>query len=157
MKKCTAFGGEALTEFWFPKRGVGVVRAPACATPGEAAIIFLHLSSFAMRWTVPVPIPSDLPPSRSPCPSQAAFAPCVGRALAGPGRVRQMRQAAHIDRRKARGCGAFCSAPPPSATPSPRGSMACRAAIKLCVWQCTTRCPPYCVPVAGAGFSAAYR
>ena len=44
-----------------------MVRAPArlsgplCAQgQQEAAIIFLHLSSFAMRWTVPVPIPSDL-------------------------------------------------------------------------------------------------
>jgi hypothetical protein len=30
MKKCAAFLGGALTDFWFPKRGVGVC-APACA------------------------------------------------------------------------------------------------------------------------------
>jgi hypothetical protein len=41
--------------------------------------------------------------------SQAAFAPCVWSRSGGTGRVRQMRQAVHIDRRKARGCGTFCS------------------------------------------------
>ena len=73
MKKCVAFPGGALTDFGFQKRGVGWVRAPACACASarsravaqrqeEAAIVFLHLSSFAMRWTVPVPIPSDYHP-----------------------------------------------------------------------------------------------
>jgi hypothetical protein len=58
MKKCAAFPGGALTDFGFQKRGVGWVRAPAraCASARsravaqgqeEAAIVFLHLSSFA--------------------------------------------------------------------------------------------------------------
>ena len=38
------------------------------ATPAEAAIVFLHLSSFAIRWTVPVPIPSDLATFKMPAP-----------------------------------------------------------------------------------------
>ena len=37
------------------------LRALLCAQgQEEAAIVFLHLSSFAIGWTVPIPIPSDL-------------------------------------------------------------------------------------------------
>ena len=37
------------------------LRALLCAQgQEEGAIVFLHLSSFAIRWTVPVPMPSDL-------------------------------------------------------------------------------------------------
>ena len=39
----------------------------------EAAIVFLHLSSFAMRWTVPVPIPSDLATFKIPMPFASCF------------------------------------------------------------------------------------
>ena len=64
MKKCAAFPGGALTDFWFPKRGVGGSARPlarcSARNAGGGAIVFLHLSSFAMRCTVPVPMPSDL-------------------------------------------------------------------------------------------------
>jgi hypothetical protein len=82
MKKFAAFPGGALTDFGFQKRGVGWVRAPACAfvrsravaqRQEEAAIVFLHLSSCAIRWTVPVPIPSDLATFKIPMP----FASCL--------------------------------------------------------------------------------
>ena len=55
MKKCAAFPGGALTDFGFQKKGVEWVRAPARASARsravaqrqeEAAIVFLHLSSF---------------------------------------------------------------------------------------------------------------
>ena len=39
----------------------------------EAAIIFLHLSSFAIRWTVPVPMPSDLATFKIPTPFASCF------------------------------------------------------------------------------------
>ena len=65
---------------------MGWVRAPACASARsravarhaiEAAIVFLHLSSCAMRWTVPVPIPRHSATLKMPTPSQAASAPYV--------------------------------------------------------------------------------
>ena len=66
--------------FGFRKGGVGVVRVPAhlrallCAQrKKEAAIVFLHLSSFAIRWTVPVPMPSDLATFRIPMPFASCF------------------------------------------------------------------------------------
>jgi len=37
-KKCVAFPEGALTDFGFQKRGVGVVRAPACATARSRAV-----------------------------------------------------------------------------------------------------------------------
>ena len=86
MKKCAAFPGGALTDFWFPKRGDGGgprARPPSpvalCARPGEGAIVFLHLSSCAMRWTMPVPIPTLLGhPQDANHPSLSfASAPCV--------------------------------------------------------------------------------
>ena len=66
IKKFAAFPAGALTDFGFQETGVGWVRAPAraCASARsravaqrqeEAAIVFLHLSSFAMRWTAVSP------------------------------------------------------------------------------------------------------
>ena len=56
------------------------VRAPAhlrallCAQHQEqAAIFFLHLSSFAIRWTVPVPTPSNLATFKMPTPLASCF------------------------------------------------------------------------------------
>jgi hypothetical protein len=76
MKKCAAFSGGALTDFGFQKRGVGWVRAPAhlrallCAQgQDEGAIVFLHLSSFAMRWA-PVPMPT---PQKNKQPSNGGL------------------------------------------------------------------------------------
>jgi hypothetical protein len=79
MKKFAAFPGGALTDFWFPKRGGGGgprarhLRALLCAQGQEAAIVFLHLNSFAIRWTVPVPMPSDLATFRIPVPFASCF------------------------------------------------------------------------------------
>ena len=61
-----------------PERGWGVVCAPArallCAQrQEEAAIVSFHLSSFAMRWTVPVPMPSDLATFKIPMPFASCF------------------------------------------------------------------------------------
>jgi hypothetical protein len=39
----------------------------------EASIVFLHHSSFAMRWTVPVPMPSDLATFKIPTPFASCF------------------------------------------------------------------------------------
>ena len=62
------------------KGGVGGVCAPAhlralLYAQGQegAAIVFLHLSSFAMRWTVPVPMPSDLATFKIPTPFASCF------------------------------------------------------------------------------------
>ena len=65
MKKCAAFGGGALTEFWFPKRGVGGQRARPPSAPARTYGAFSS-SSFAMRWTA-IPMPSDLATFKYPC------------------------------------------------------------------------------------------
>ena len=50
------------------------LRALLCAQrQEEAAIVFLHLSSFAIRWTVPVPMPSDLATFKIPMPFASCF------------------------------------------------------------------------------------
>jgi hypothetical protein len=68
------------------KKGGGVVR-PAPAPPpvralsrhAEAAIVFLHLSSFAIRWTVPVPMPNDLATFRIPASLRIGLSLKLGR------------------------------------------------------------------------------
>ena len=39
----------------------------------RSVIVFLHLSSFTIRWTVPVPMPSDLATFRIPMPFASCF------------------------------------------------------------------------------------
>ena len=48
-------------------------RAILCARPGGERFVFLHLSSFAIRWTVPVPIPSDFATFKIPMPFASCF------------------------------------------------------------------------------------
>ena len=45
--------------------------------PRLSLVALLHLSSFAMRWTVPVPMPSDLATFRIPVPFASCFRTCV--------------------------------------------------------------------------------
>jgi hypothetical protein len=150
------------------RRGWGVVRAPPCArlraalraTPGGGPYRLLSpmLVCDALDRASPnaegLGHPQDTHALRKLL-SHLAF----GRALAGRDEYDKCVKLLILTGARREDAGRFApeSAPPPSATPSPRGSMACRAAIKLWVWQCATRCPPYCVPVAGADFSATYR
>jgi len=62
------FGDGALSNFHFPNlRG-----SPAGArSQPHASIVFLYLSSFAMRWTVPVPMPNDLATFKIPTPFES--------------------------------------------------------------------------------------
>ena len=48
-------------------------RGSAGGRQPHASIVFLLLSSFAMRWTVPVPMPSDLATFKIPTPFASCF------------------------------------------------------------------------------------
>ena len=73
MKKCAHFGEGLSLSFDFQKGGWGYARSLAllCAQRQEEASFYL--SSFAMRWTVPVPIPSDLATFKIPTPFASCF------------------------------------------------------------------------------------
>ena len=75
MKNASRFWEGSKLFFGFQKRGGWGVCAPArallCAQRQEEASFYL--SSFAMRWTVPVPIPSDLATFKIPTPFASCF------------------------------------------------------------------------------------
>ena len=56
-----------------PARVCARSRAALRATPGGGLSSSFHLGSFAMRWTVPVPIPSDLATFEIPMPFASCF------------------------------------------------------------------------------------
>src|SRR5262245_51055358 len=82
-KKIAAFGDGAWSNVHFPKvppqgcarRGTRSAECLGAARPGgnERRTSSFYLSSFAMRWTVPVPIPSDLATFKIPTPFASCF------------------------------------------------------------------------------------
>ena len=69
-----------VTDFWFQKGGVGglvalrpLARCSVRNARRRPLSSSFHLSSFAMRWTVPVPMPSDLATFKIPMPFASCF------------------------------------------------------------------------------------